>query len=217
MKFFSQLLDLLFPPRCVFCGKILNTYNHGICNNCEKTLPRTKNGGAHNGDFFTICVSPLVYTGNVRKSMLKYKFKDEKGYSRAYGRLLADCIRENLTERYDIITWVPLSEKRLKKRGYDQAMLLAMAACNYLEDVPVELLKKHTEIPAQSSVAGVEKRRANVSGVYTVTDEYLIRGKRILLIDDITTTGATLSECARTLRLFGAADVVCATLAKAGA
>lgn len=210
MSILSGILDLLFPPRCVFCRKILKPAEKGICPGCEKSLPRTRNGGEQRGDFFSACVSPLFYEGSVRESILRFKFHDAKGYSRVYGKLMADCIRENLTGRYDIITWVPLSDKRLKKRGYDQAMLLAMSACLNLEDAPAELLKKHTDVPAQSGLTGAEERRANISGVYTVTDEELVRGKRILLIDDIVTTGSTLSECAKTLRLFGAEDVVCA-------
>lgn len=214
MKVFSEILDLFFPPRCVFCRRVLKSSEKGICARCEKDLPRPKGGGPQEGDFYSLCVSALYYEGDVRDSILRYKFHDARGYANTYGKLLADCIRENLTGRYDIITWVPLSKKRLKKRGYDQAMLLAMAACLCLDDAPAELLRKHTDVPAQSGISEAEKRRANISGVYDVIDEELVRGRRILLIDDIVTTGATLSECAKTLRLYGAEDVVCATLAK---
>jgi len=215
MKFFSAILDLIFPPRCVFCRKVLKPGEKGVCAACEKTLPRPSSGGAQEGECFSVCVSALYYEGIVRDSILRYKFHDAKGYADVYGAFLADCISENLTGMYDIITWTPLSAKRLKKRGYDQAMLLAMSAANRLGDVPAELLRKHTDVPAQSSLSGgAEARRANISGVYEVTDEELVRGRRILLIDDIVTTGSTLSECARTLRAFGAEDVVCATLAR---
>ena len=93
-------------------------------------------------------------------------------------------------------------------------MMLAMSAALKLDDVAVELLKKHTDVPAQSGVGSVEKRRANINGVYAVADEELVRGRRILLIDDIVTTGATLSECAKTLKAAGAAEVLCCTLAR---
>ncbi|MEG0036246.1 MAG: phosphoribosyltransferase family protein, partial [Oscillospiraceae bacterium] len=91
---------------------------------------------------------------------------------------------------------------------------LAMAAALKLDDVAVELLYKHTDVPAQSGVGSIEKRRANISGVYSVRDEELVRGRRILIIDDIITTGSTLSECAKTLKMFGANEVVCCTLAR---
>ena len=92
--------------------------------------------------------------------------------------------------------------------------LRTMSAALKLGDVAVELLIKHTDVPAQSGVGSQEKRRANISGVYGVADDELIRDKRILLIDDIVTTGATLSECSKMLRLAGASEVVCCTLAR---
>lgn len=214
MSAFSGFLDLLFPPRCAFCGKVLKTGETGMCKKCERTISRTRNGGARSGEFFAACVSPLYYEKTVRNAVLRFKFHDATYYAELFGSLMADCIRENLSERYDLITWVPLSGKRLKKRGYDQAMLLAMAAALALDDAPVELLRKHTDVPAQSGVGSPEKRRANISGVYAVVDEDLVRGRRILLIDDVITTGATLAECAKTLKYAGAAEVVCCTLAQ---
>lgn len=214
MGIFSNLLDLLFPPRCIFCRKILKSNENGVCAKCDTAISRTKNGGAQTGEFFEKCCSPLYYENSVRESILRYKFNDASGYSKAYGKFVADCIRENFYGEYDIITWVPLSAKRLKQRGYDQALLLAMAAALELNDVPVELLKKHTDVAAQSGVGSAEKRRANINGVYNVIDEDMVRGKRILLIDDIITTGSTLSECAKTLKMYGAEKVICCTLAR---
>ena len=215
MGVFSGLLDLMFPPRCAFCRKILKTGEFGICEKCEAKISRTVNGGAQGGDFFSICVSPLYCENEVRDAILRFKFNDATGYTGLFSEFIADCISENLKGRYDIITWVPLSTNRLKKRGYDQAMLLAMAAALRLDDVAVELLHKNTDVPAQSGVGSEEKRRANISGVYSVADEELVRGRRILLIDDIITTGATLSECAKTLKYSGAEEVVCCALARA--
>ena len=214
MGVFSGLLDLLYPPRCAFCRKILKTGEIGMCKKCGDTNKRTHNGGVQSGDFFSCCVSPLFYENEVRDAILRFKFNDATVYAELFGELLAGCIEENLAGRYDIITWVPLSKTRLKKRGYDQAMLLAMSAALKLDDVAVELLTKHTDVPAQSGAGSAEKRRANISGVYSVVEEELVRGKRILVIDDIITTGSTLSECAKTLKYSGAEEVVCCTLAR---
>ena len=214
MSIFSQILDLFFPPRCIFCRRILKTGETGICTRCEKTISRTKNGGRQTGEFISLCVSPLYYEGYVRESILRFKFHNATHYTEIYGSLIAECVMEYLSDSYDLITWVPLSPKRLKKRGYDQAMLLAMSTALKMDDVAVELLVKHTDVPAQSGVGGAEKRRANISGAYRVSDEEFVRGKRILLIDDITTTGSTLSECARMLKMAGVSKVVCATLAR---
>jgi len=215
MSFFSNILDLLFPPRCAFCRCVLNTGERGMCADCELSVARVEDAFAYGrGEVFSCCVSPLYYTDTVRDSVLRFKFKERTGYAKIYGRIVAECVRQNLRGRYDLITWVPLSKARLKSRGYDQAMLLAMSTALALDNVAVETLQKHTDVPAQSGVGDAKKRRANISGVYRVPDQELVDGKRVLLIDDILTTGSTLDECARMLLDAGAREVLCATLAR---
>ena len=211
------LLDLLFPPKYVFCRRLLRKGEEGLCASCRTSLPWTHGEEAEqHPEFVSLCVSPLWYQDNVRASFHRYKFQGSRGYAKAYGRLVAQCVREHLAGRYDLITWVPLSPERLKKRGYDQAMLLAMAAALELGDVAVETLRKVRDTGAQSGLGKDDSaRQANVLGAYQVVDPELAEGRQVLLIDDVITTGSTISECARTLRSAGAAGVVCATLARA--
>lgn len=210
------ILDLLFPPRCVFCGKILKQGESGFCDHCQRELPWILGQEAEQKpEFISLCASPLWYQGEVRESIHRYKFSDRNCYAKTYGKLVAQCVTDHLAGKYDLITWVPLSAKSLKRRGYDQAMLLAMAAALELGEVAVETLRKRRDTNAQSGLKDDSARRANVLGAYEVVDPVLIEGKRILLIDDVVTTGSTLSECARTLRTYGAEDVVCATLTRA--
>ena len=217
----SVLLDLLFPPRCAFCRALLRRGESGLCQRCQRELPWISGPAAEQKpEFVSLCASPLWYEGAVRASFHRFKFKGRSGYAQVYGRLTAQCVRDHLSGRYDLITWVPLSPERLKKRGYDQAMLLACATALELGDVAVETLRKVRDAEAQSGLAGgAGARRANVLGAYQAADPELVagrlvEGKRVLLIDDVITTGATISECARTLRTAGAADVLCATLAR---
>ena len=214
MGFISSLMDLLFPPKCAFCGKVLISSDDLWCSNCTESLPFTLGSGRQEGEYYDFCVSPLYYKGVVRKSILRFKFKGASAYADAYGRILADCVRENPDIAYDMISWVPLSSKRERSRGYDQAMLLAFATALHLGDVAVETLEKPHDVQAQSELSGREERSANISGAYVVTDTELIEGKCLLLIDDIVTTGSTLSECAKELLSAGAARVVCAALAR---
>ena len=213
-RLISGLLDLLFPPKCAFCRRLVKSNNNLLCPTCRANLPYTEDGGAQHGDFFRLCISALYYEDTVRQALLRYKFQGSSGYAGTFGRLLADCIRAELRGQYDLISWVPLSRERLRERGYDQAMLLAQAAALELQDVAVSTLDKVRNAEKQSGVGSAEKRRANISGAYRVADAELIQGRRILLIDDIVTTGATLSECARTLLEGGASQVVCATVAR---
>ncbi len=206
------MLDLLFPPRCAFCRKILKKGESGVCAACVGDLPYAE--GEQKVEFVECCVAPLFYRDKVRDALLRYKFDGVTAYSGVFGHLVAECIRDRLAGRYDLISWVPLSGARLKQRGYDQAMLIAMAAALELDDVAVETLRKTADVAPQSQTGSVEKRRANISGAYEPADRELVQGKRILLIDDIVTTGATFAECARTLGLAGAESVVCCAVAR---
>lgn len=212
MGFFSGLLDLLFPPKCVFCRRVLPYGTHGSCQKCKDSLPRM--GSPRRGNYYLKCIAPLRYEGNVREAVIRFKFHDQSGYATEFARIMAESIREELEGQYDLISWIPVSQKRRKERGYDQAMLLALAVALELQDVAVETLGKEKDNPAQSSLTGPEERMKNVKNAYVVTEPELVYGKRILLIDDILTTGATMDEAAKTLLKSGAQAVVGAALAQ---
>lgn len=210
-----QLLDLFFPPKCPFCGKVLD--HAGICPACEKALPWTEEGaGLRELPGGLQCAAPLWYEGKVREGLLRFKFQGARAAAGPLGELVARCAAERFSGAFDVVTWVPVSRRRLRSRGYDQARLLAETACRLWEVRPEQLLQKITDNPAQSGLTEEAARRANVLGVYEAAEPERIQGYRILLVDDICTTGATLAECARTLRDAGAADVmcVCAALAR---
>ena len=216
MGIISIILDMLFPPKCVFCGRVLQKNDDGWCDKCTEGLPFANNSGRQDGENFDFCVSPLYYTGVVRKSILRYKFGGASQYAETYGKLMAECIKESPQLNYELISWVPLSSKRERKRGYDQAMILALATALELDDVAVETLRKHRDVRAQSELGDRAERSENIEGAYIASDPELIEGKRILLIDDIVTTCSTLEECAGVLIKAGAKDVVCASLARSG-
>jgi len=214
MSLKTWLLDLLFPPKCPFCARLLSDRDHGICEKCSASLPRTKVGERFKVDFMTRVVSPLYYEKQVRESFLRYKFHGITAYSDVYAQLMAETIARELDGCYDLITWVPLSRKRLRKRGYDQARLLAEKTASILSITTMPVLQKFRDTKAQSGLTTAQERRGNISGCYAVMNEEYIRGKRILLVDDILTTGSTLSECARVLLLSGAESVCGATFAR---
>ncbi len=216
MNLKTFLLDLLFPPKCTFCGGLLAQSGLLTCPDCQRTLPWLEGPAAQTRvEFAANCVSPLRYQDSVRKSVQRFKFSGRRWYAKTYGVLLSQCVRDHLAGEYDLITWVPVSNKRRRERGYDQSRLLAEELGKHLGLTPVELLKKPRDNPAQSGLKDAARRRANVLGVYTAPWPERLAGKRVLLVDDVVTTGETLSECARTLRMAGAEDVVCVTLARA--
>lgn len=212
----TVLLDLLYPPKCTFCRKLLEDPRALMCPDCQEKLPWLEGAAAERKlEFISLCVSPLGYKDQVRESIHRYKFSGMHWYCKTYGVLTAQCARDHLEGRYDLITWVPVSRRRKWERGYDQAYLLARETAAHLGEKPVSLLKKVKNNQPQSGIEEDAKRRANVLDVYRAVDPERMRGKRVLLVDDVVTTGETLSECARTLRTAGAAEVVCLTLARA--
>ncbi len=212
MKLLERVLDLLFPQKCPFCGKVLDRL--GICPACETALPWTaETEGLREGPGGLRCAAPLWYEGPVREGLLRFKFRGASGASLPLGELIARCAAERFSGDFDTVTWVPVSRKRLRRRGYDQARLLAEGACRLWDTKPVRLLEKTADNPAQSGLKEAAARRANVLGVYRAAKNADIAGKHVLLVDDICTTGATLAECVRVLRDAGAADVVCVTAA----
>lgn len=207
-----MILELLFPRKCILCGKILERDETDLCRSCRTDSPECLRS-RRNFSFLDSWVAVWYYEGYIRKSLLRYKFSRARHYADAYGRMLAMRILEEYPEGFDVLTWVPVSPWRKFRRGYDQVQLLALAAGRQLDMKPERTLKKIRNNPAQSSIAGVAQRKANVLGVYRVVDPKLIKGKRILLLDDIVTTGATAGECARVLLTAGAKEVHCGFLA----
>ncbi|MBQ4600085.1 MAG: ComF family protein [Oscillospiraceae bacterium] len=206
------LWTLLFPPKCVLCGDILQPQETDLCRRCRTGTEIYKNFRKRI-PFVAKWRALWYYEGDVRFSLLRFKFRGKRSYAESYGRLLAMRIAEEFPEGYDLITWVPVSKRRKHRRGYDQVELLAAAVAAELGQTAVSTLIKHRDNPPQSGITGMAQRKANVLNVYRIADPQTVKGKRILLLDDILTTGATVSECARVLMTAGAKEVYCAAVA----
>ena len=206
-------LNLLFPRKCPFCNRHIGGRDL-ICGDCEKTLPYTGDRARRQVSGLRVA-APLYYEDAVRRALLDFKFKGRMGGLPCFGSLMARCAAEEFSGEFDAITWVPVSRKRLRRRGFDQARYLAASLCVDWHTEPLETLRKVVDNPAQSGMESHEERRANVLGVYEPVQPERFVGKRLLLIDDIRTTGATLAECVRVLKEAGAKEVLCLTLAAA--
>ena len=209
-KLSRGILDFFFPRRCPFCGAVAG--KELLCKKCLRSLPFTGEHAVREGTFGR-CAAPLYYEDRVREAILQFKFKAKLGGLSCFGMLMAECAAEHYSGAFDAITWVPVSKKRLKKRGFDQTRYLTGSMCVDWHVAPIETLRKVTDNPPQSTLETEEQRRANVLGVYEAVNAEQFRGKRLLLVDDILTTGATLSDCVRVLKEAGAGEVMCLTLA----
>lgn len=213
MSVVKSLLDLLYPPKCVFCHRLLEKKEHNVCAACARSLKVSdERYSAPQLDDEFLCWAPLHYEGLVRESLHRYKFSGNAFYCETYADIICSVLNHGELA-CDMVTWIPLSKRHLRQRGYDQAELLARAVAKRTGIPCCGTLKKIKNIRAQSSLKDLRERAENVKGVYRVRPDAVIHGKRILLIDDIVTTGSTISEASGTLISAGAAEVRAAAIA----
>ena len=205
-----DLLDLLYPPKCIFCGALLEKKKGKlcVCPSCLNELPRTENRDIPTLQGVDRLFVPLRYEGKVRFSLLDLKFSYRSANASSYAALIAPEINK---DDFDLITCVPVSRRTRRKRGFDQSELIA-GELSKLTGIPFsKLLFKRAKNKVQSTLSTKEERQENVRGVFKARTGTDLSGKNILLVDDIVTTGATVSECSAVLRNAGASSVsVCA-------
>lgn len=211
MKLPHWITNLLFPPKCVLCGRLLDKIETDLCGTCRRETDQYR-PGKEKISFVACCTVLWYYKENVRSSLLRYKFSGRRSYSAAYARLLAMKLQESELA-FDLITWVPIHPSKKRRRGYDQVELIALALSEELEIPAVRTLKKIRKNKTQSTVHGTAQRKANVLGVYAPVNPECFQGKRVLLLDDIITTGSTMRECARILVTYGTDTVLGAAIA----
>ena len=213
MRLSSAALDLLYPPKCPFCGRVLERGEEGACAICPEGLPWHPEPKAVPG--CDVCLSPLWYQDGVREGVHRYKFDGGAGHAALFGLLMARCLTDRWDGPVDLVTWVPLHPKRLARRSYDQAELLARRV-GELNGIPCEgTLEKVRNTGEQSHLQDEGERFANASGAYRALPGLDLTGKRVVLVDDVATTGGTMAACAACLRGAGAETVIGLTLARA--
>lgn len=191
---------MLFPPICGICGKI---NQEGLCNKCKVKLQELEESCIINieNKYFQELIYIFKYEGLIRKLIIDYKFNEKSYIYVCFVNLILKNkkIYEKL-QSYDTIIPVPISKKRMKERGYNQSLLIAKQIS---KDVKIPLqtncLFKTKNIIAQSKL-NKEQRKENIQNVYKLKNREILKNKRILLIDDIYTTGSTVNECAKILQ-----------------
>ena len=195
-----MLKNLIFPPRCMFCRKLLPVgAKMNGCLECMKALPYVE--PAH----CPVC-GRVTPTGNI----ICWRCSSKKPY---YQKHVSACYNYVYRpEAFDFVTSVPISEKRMRERGYNQSELLARRICE-IGGMEYEGTLRRIKDRIPQNRLNYEQRQRNVKGAFAVIDDVKIAGKNILLVDDIFTTGATMDECARILSKAGASSVFGLTLA----
>ncbi len=214
MSMGERLTEILFPRKCILCRKLLERDELDLCAECRATAPDHPQGKLK-VQFIDSVVPVWYYKDDVRHCLHRYKFSGQRFLAEPLGKRLAQRIRETGLDAVDLVTWVPISPLRKWKRGYDQDALLAKVVARELGLPCAGILKKVRHNAPQAGISGHAHRRANVLGVYRPVQPEKFQNASVLLVDDILTTGATASECARVLLTAGAREIHCAVIASA--
>lgn len=215
MSILSFLLDLFYPPKCPFCGRVVDRGAPIPCPKCQSTLPWTDPEETLSPpEGCDACLSPLWYRDQTREAVRRYKFQGGQNHAAVLGGLMAQCLNSRWDGPVHLVTWAPLSAQRRKERGYDQAELLARRVGELCALPTVPTMEKARNTAVQSQIDDDSVRLANVQGAYRLLPGTDLSGQTVVLVDDVVTTGATLSQCAALLKEAGAAQVVALTLAR---
>ena len=230
----ETLLNLIFPPRCAVCGEVLALAERKgfLCEHCAKDIPYISaekcphcGGGTETAGFCEFCVKTYAFESAcaafpyeaVRPAIHLFKYQGGKEMGRGLGTLMAEYLlqfHEELLVKTDVILAVPLHPKKEKRRGFNQAHIL----CEKISEETGLVFQKDGLVRKRDTVAqstlGPEERKQNLKDAFLVTADFT--GKRVLLVDDIFTTGTTCNECAKVLYRAGAKEVMVFSLASAG-
>lgn len=219
-------ISLFFPKRCKFCETVID-YRETICPECKENIPRISGDVCNKcgcektvcncgkkAKFYASVYAPYYYDGAPKEAVKRLKFHNGKHLVENLSEDMATCFNERYKElEFDFCTFVPAHKSTVKKRGYNQAELLCKSLSEKINVPFCNLLKKDFKTASQRTL-NEAARKGNVLGAFSLRPEMKekIRDARILLCDDVKTTGSTLDECAKTLLINGAAEVRCITL-----
>ena len=235
--FFSSLVDLLYPPTCLYCGEVLEKEMPPFCWHCLSQIsfitspccpycgyPYTESDEIDhpcgdcliNPPSFTLARSLGRYEGILMEVIHRFKYGRKRSIGVALGKMMALSSYPSFNiDKYDLVMPVPLHVKRLKSRTFNQALILAREIARHFS-LSLDCLTLRRRLNTESQVGLSSKQREqNVKGAFVVTNAANIKGRRILLVDDVYTTGSTVMECARVLKRWGAQEVAILTVARA--
>ena len=233
-EFFNGIVETLFPSNvtCFLCGEEVWNDKYVLCNTCERevvfpdkiclkcgtplhSLANYCLTCKNNKRYFTMARAPLVYKDKVAGAIKRFKYENKKYMARYFATFMAEEFERNKNEigKIDFLVPVPLHEDKEKERGFNQSALLAEEFSKIIE-IPVlkgNLVRvKNTKTQTELSY---KERQENLEKAFKVLNWREVKGKRIILIDDVLTTGSTLNHCAHALLKSGAAAVYALTAA----
>ena len=214
-SFFDVIINLVYPKVCGFCDKICK---ENVCNKCRVKIQKylVCKVDYYHKKSFNKHMYLFKYKGIIRDKILQYKFNDKSYIYESFVNLILKNKKiYRFLENYDIIVAVPISKKRKLQRGYNQSELIARKIAKNIENLQFlqNILYKKIDTLPQSTLNKIQ-RRNNVKNAYIIKNTKAIQNKKVLLFDDVFTTGSTVEECSKELKNAGASIVDILTIAK---
>ncbi len=199
-------LSIFWNEKCYSCGKVYPLNKYGFCETCWKDVKIYKN---KNNLYWHIA----VYDGAIKNVIQNFKYGKKKFYARKLAYFVYDNVKDSFPE-FDLIVPVPLHWRKEFSRGFNQSGIIAVYLSKlFKKPVFLNAVVKIKNTQAQAGLSGKE-RKENVSGVFKVRRKELIKGKKVVVFDDVFTTGATADEIKKELKKEGAKKVIILTIAK---
>lgn len=211
-----MFLNFIYPPVCGICGKI---NKKRLCTKCKNRLKKYKinkiiDFKSDSTKHFDYQIKPFLYKDIIRTKILDYKFNEHAYLYETFEKMILNNKKiYGFLKNYDIILYVPMYRLSKFKRGYNQTELIARKIAKTLgiEFVKNNLVKtKNTK--KQSTLTKLE-RKNNIKNAFKITDSKAIYNKNVILFDDIYTTGSTVNECSRIIKIAGAKSIAVLTIA----
>jgi len=203
-NFLKNLLLLVYPNKCVFCGKVIEINNvELICNSCVNNIPVfSKNFfvDSRNGNKGFCAVK---YNDIIKSSIHRFKYKNNISYAKYYADIMFKCIKNNPIFYADYLVPVPIYKGKRRKRGFNQSELIAIELSKYTKIPYNDMLERTRNTKSQSKVKFSE-RQENVKDAFVLKKGFDVKGKDIIIIDDIYTSGNTIRYCRKALEENGA-------------
>ena len=212
---FEKILDLIFPNVCGFCDKV---NKNSLCKNCELMLSKYEINCIKkiiNEKYFDYLCCLLKYENNVREKIIQYKFNEKSYLYKTFTKIIIKNKKiYGFLKLYDIIIPVPMHKNKKAVRGYNQSELIAKEmsknmGLSFENDVLIKT--KNTQV---QSLLKKTQRTDNVKNAFAINNNEKINNKKVILIDDIYTTGSTVNECSKVLKQAGAKEICVVTIAK---
>lgn len=216
-QFGRQMLTWIYPPQCACCGEMV-TVPHTVCQSCEEGLhwlPAELRETRFSRPNWDKVYSSLAYEGKVSAAVLHYKYAEELSLVPIFSQWL--MFHGEKAAQADVLVPVPLGKKKLADRGFSQTLLLADALAKKIRKPVLRHTLQRVQEPEHAQVElTAAEREKSVFGNFAVRagKEKALLAKRVLLLDDVFTTGATVNECSKVLKQAGAAEVMVLTLAR---